>query len=555
MFSFYIFNIELFLYMKNLLLFGFVCFLSFQNVLAQCPNGYNLSENLVENGSFQKGTQGFRSEYRTNIRMILEGTYTVGYSGKKAFKNFNGMGIDGDSDKFLIVNGATIKNRVVWGQRVEITPNTEYAFEMWMTNLNRTNPSSLQVYINGQPLKGNVKSEAAAGKWKQYSAKWYAGKADHAFLEIVCLTTNKLGNDFGIDNISLKACRPIGRKEVSKSELPQEPLCGEGFILGPEQLVNYSFNEENYVFETDYAWRYSLEKEGTFQVYNFTKSLNLDFNAWGHTSLYDSFMVVNGATQEYALVWSQNVSAIKNLDHTFSGWVTSLNDYSDIVLEARIDGERVGEVKIESQTYQWTQFKFKWTAEKNDKVTVSLHNVTTNKHGNDFGIDDLSFKACIPITEEELIVQLPEPEIVIQKVKKKPIEKEVIPVTIEKDKFEEAITSHKALILNNVQFKQGEYLLLENAKNELNQLAEVLKKSPNLKIILKGHTDNRGVAAKNVRLSQRRVTVCKNYLLNKGIEEDRIQIEALGHSQPIASNTTEDGRKKNRRVEVKFIER
>jgi len=72
-------------------------------------------------------------------------------------------------------------------------------------------------------------------------------------------------------------------------------------------------------------------------------------------------------------------------------------------------------------------------------------------------------------------------------------------------------------------------------------------------IIATGHTDSVGTDAYNQKLSVRRADAVKKHLVSKGIAANRIQIEGKGESQPVADNKTDDGRAKNRRVQIEVI--
>jgi outer membrane protein OmpA-like peptidoglycan-associated protein len=65
-----------------------------------------------------------------------------------------------------------------------------------------------------------------------------------------------------------------------------------------------------------------------------------------------------------------------------------------------------------------------------------------------------------------------------------------------------------------------------------------------------GHTDSRGSDAYNIKLSQRRAEAVRDYLISKGIAADRLSAKGYGESQPVADNATDEGRFKNRRVEL-----
>ena len=77
-----------------------------------------------------------------------------------------------------------------------------------------------------------------------------------------------------------------------------------------------------------------------------------------------------------------------------------------------------------------------------------------------------------------------------------------------------------------------------------------MKLKENIKIQILGHTDNVGNDDSNFLLSENRAKAVKQFLTNKGINSNRIEVKAFGENQPIATNDTEEGRSKNRRIEV-----
>ncbi|WP_223607138.1 OmpA family protein [Chryseobacterium sp. OSA05B] len=87
------------------------------------------------------------------------------------------------------------------------------------------------------------------------------------------------------------------------------------------------------------------------------------------------------------------------------------------------------------------------------------------------------------------------------------------------------------------------------AQTNLNKLAQVLADNPDTNINIYGHTDSKGADAYNLSLSQRRADAVKVYLSGKGIASGRMITKGEGESMPVASNDTEEGRAKNRRVE------
>jgi OmpA-OmpF porin, OOP family len=107
--------------------------------------------------------------------------------------------------------------------------------------------------------------------------------------------------------------------------------------------------------------------------------------------------------------------------------------------------------------------------------------------------------------------------------------------------------------LDNVEFDVGKATLRPASNKELNELVEYLQWKEEQKIEVAGHTDKVGKDADNEKLSQQRAEAVKNYLLKKGIKADRIVAKGYGATEPIADNSTAEGRQKNRRTEVRLM--
>ena len=127
------------------------------------------------------------------------------------------------------------------------------------------------------------------------------------------------------------------------------------------------------------------------------------------------------------------------------------------------------------------------------------------------------------------------------KEQKKPDEKEPI-VNIEDD----------VTVLSGVNFATNSSTLNEDAKKILTQVAANLKatKFSGKHFEVAGHTDNQGKAEKNKLLSQNRADAVRKFLIEQGIRQELLTSKGYGQSKPVAENTTEQGRAKNRRVEL-----
>lgn len=109
------------------------------------------------------------------------------------------------------------------------------------------------------------------------------------------------------------------------------------------------------------------------------------------------------------------------------------------------------------------------------------------------------------------------------------------------------------MLLDNVFFAIDSYDIQPKSHTELEQLTQLLKENPQLKIETRGHTDNTGLEEYNMTLSTNRAKSVFQYLINQGIKEWRLSYKGYGSTVPIADNSTEKGRSKNRRTEAMVI--
>jgi len=111
----------------------------------------------------------------------------------------------------------------------------------------------------------------------------------------------------------------------------------------------------------------------------------------------------------------------------------------------------------------------------------------------------------------------------------------------------------KPLVLKNVNFQTNSSGILPGSFAELDSLVEHLREKQNMDIVITGHTDNVGDEAANLQLSKNRAKAVADYLIEKGINGERIKHEGYGSSRPLSGNETEEGRARNRRVEFLLI--
>ena len=108
-------------------------------------------------------------------------------------------------------------------------------------------------------------------------------------------------------------------------------------------------------------------------------------------------------------------------------------------------------------------------------------------------------------------------------------------------------------IKDRLVFASGATNLQSDAFPTLDKITRFLKAHPRNRLVVNGFTDSSGSAEFNARLSQQRAEAMRTYLVSQGIDPGRVSYQGMGESRPIASNQTEEGRAKNRRVEINVL--
>lgn len=104
-----------------------------------------------------------------------------------------------------------------------------------------------------------------------------------------------------------------------------------------------------------------------------------------------------------------------------------------------------------------------------------------------------------------------------------------------------------------VEFQSGSAILTNEGKKILNEMAVALNKVQGKEVKIIGYTDASGDVQKNIRLSQERAEAVKLYLVEQKIASERLKTQGLGAQNPVADNSTLDGRRKNRRIEFEVL--
>lgn len=121
------------------------------------------------------------------------------------------------------------------------------------------------------------------------------------------------------------------------------------------------------------------------------------------------------------------------------------------------------------------------------------------------------------------------------------------------DVAHETHTEGKVLILKELIFEQGRAKISEKSFAELDKVVLMINQNPKMIIQLEGHTDTRGDAKANLKLSQTRVDAVKDYLVSKGISKKKVKTKAFGGTTPLSLEDTEEAHRLNRRVELRIL--
>ncbi len=242
---------------------------------------YDTGINLVTNGDFEKGNTGFVSQYiykRPNGATTLhpEGYYTV-YSNAREVHNYWGRVYDHTSGRgnYLIANGDTKPNRVVWEQTIHVEPNQDYIFQAYAVNF-LDNPAQLQFSIEGVQL-GNIFTLQGKEEWNHFYEVWNSGNYNgNITIRLLNQRTEPNGNDFGVDDISFKKL-----DEKTKSVTVTVPETNK--------IITETACEE-------YEWHGVVYTESGTYVHNYTNELGcsssetllLTINKGTHTTLRET---------------------------------------------------------------------------------------------------------------------------------------------------------------------------------------------------------------------------------------------------------------------------
>jgi outer membrane protein OmpA-like peptidoglycan-associated protein len=370
-------------------------------------------------------------------------------------------------------------------------------------------------------------------------------------------------------------------------------------------ITNGNFENGNKGFSSDFIYSRENLKPGEYTVTDKASALNSDYkNPVGgdHTSGRGIYLIVDSDGIPGKKVWRTTVNIIPNSTYTFSAFFCNLYKNrgsnsgfiingmqiggepmnNDCKIKFTVSGEQAGETdKDIFHLFRWIRASNSWySGTHSGKVEISIENLNYKSSGNDLALDDIEFTfiETMPLgykpPKRETIMLEENREIPSDKYQVAEIRKIIKFYQINKGDslgpgiysiykrkknhvHSDSLTPEKGTLIqfDNVVFEQGKFDLLPEALPELDRLVNWMKQRQGMRIRLEGHTDNQGNPEKNLKLSQDRVNKVKEYLLDKGIAESRIEAVGYGGFFPIKDNSNEETRKLNRRVEFEILEK
>jgi len=184
---------------------------------------------------------------------------------------------------------------------------------------------------------------------------------------------------------------------------------------------------------------------------------------------------------------------------------------------------------------------------------VEIEKQDLEEYNIELNFDKKTEQPVLVFTKKEPVEKkIKEPEPITEKREEKKVKKEPESISVSEPEITKTILIDET---DNILFEYNRSFLTRHAKRILDRIGRSLKKEKPYMILIQGHTDDKGDEQFNMRLSEARARRVATYLINKKyIDQDRVVYEGKGEAYPVADNSTELGQKKNRRVEIIFLQ-
>ncbi|MFT6715530.1 MAG: gliding motility-associated-like protein [Saprospiraceae bacterium] len=220
-----------------------------QNTTLYVVNKVAFGQELIKNGDFEQGNVEFSSDYYSSCTPgnMPQGAYCIDDNSGLFHAGWSDCRDKQGTGKMLICDGAVVPNENIWCQTINVEQNKSYAFSAWITSVLAIAPPIMQFSINGNLLGQSFQSNNTPCNWQEFFQKWDSGVNTSAEICIVNQSTEGEGNDFGIDNISLReACFSFDTTQVVIIDTIALDLgIDTSFCTGDEKIIRNLLTNEH----------------------------------------------------------------------------------------------------------------------------------------------------------------------------------------------------------------------------------------------------------------------------------------------------------------------
>ena len=322
--------------------------------------------------------------------------------------------------------------------------------------------------------------------------------------------------------------------------------CPDGYVLKDSNLVfNGDFNYGNIGFTSGhryvrkYHWTNPLVQPwGTYNiVHNANYILSVFAECLSPKGEHNPMLAADGH-YEQVNIWQQNVKVKPNTNYYYEANFSAVCCWDGVMTEFGFyANEEELAILASEDTCDWRHFGSLWNSGNSKIANLEIQNVEDERYGNDFVLDDIKLKECV------------KPEDLIKK------EAVIIRDKVDYDDEKFVLFDPKNQIrVHGIQFTPNKPPLKKTSFQSLDIIAQQLVKAKkvNIKIMVHNGVPER-TKTQQKKLSQLRANLIKNYLVQKGINAERIIAKGMGYKYPIRKDRRKESIQLNERVMISFF--